>query len=299
MSTPTIIRTPKDGSRPYFAVSRATAQDKSLSYEARGLLLYLLSKPSDWKVVINDLTISGCGRNKVYRILKELIDKRYIVREAVRNEDGTFIEFVYRVYEEPAPEDAQTAELEGEHPFPQNPEMDNPEMAHPEMDFGDAYIVENKQNRDETEFPAPEPAKSAGSGAGHARPPAPHVALIDAYLDTLGNHGRRPVITNPYARYGRIASAMVKARLTPEQVCAYVEHVYTNPSDRYWQQRPKPIPLEVVAEQLPGWLALQAQQMEQAQTVSDTPDMAAWRAFFVGTGERNDDRADTVAAGSR
>jgi len=81
MTTPTIIRTPKDGSSPYVATSRAAAQDERLSFEARGLLWYLLSKPSDWKVVIGDLMKAGhCGRNRVYRILRELQTAGYLMR---------------------------------------------------------------------------------------------------------------------------------------------------------------------------------------------------------------------------
>src|SRR5574343_460534 len=128
MTTPTIIRTPKDGSSPYVATSRAAAQDERLSFEARGMLWYLLSKPSDWTVVIGDLGHAGkCGRNRVYRILRELQKYGYLVRERVRDEKGRLATTIYRVYECPRTQNrdmGDDAENTGA-PYTQNPHVDN------------------------------------------------------------------------------------------------------------------------------------------------------------------------------
>jgi hypothetical protein len=61
----------------YVIISRATAQDRSLSWAARGVLAYLLSKPDDWQVDAGDLQ-QGCGRDKVYSLLAELIAAGYL-----------------------------------------------------------------------------------------------------------------------------------------------------------------------------------------------------------------------------
>jgi hypothetical protein len=53
----TIIRAPRDGENPYCMIRRGTLQDSLLSFETRGMLGYLLSKPRDWRVVVNDLMI--------------------------------------------------------------------------------------------------------------------------------------------------------------------------------------------------------------------------------------------------
>ena len=100
---PNIIRTPKDADHPFLAISRALAQDTRLSYEARGVLLYLLSKPSSWQVRPADLEIAGCRRDKVYSILKELKAAGYLVREQQRADDGTLEWLPYRVMEQPLP----------------------------------------------------------------------------------------------------------------------------------------------------------------------------------------------------
>lgn len=93
----------------YFLMSRATAQDRELTYEARGVLAYLLSKPADWIVQVTDLQQDGCGRDKVYRILKELEACHYLKREFIR-ENGIIRGIEYLVSEEPFTEKPYTAQ---------------------------------------------------------------------------------------------------------------------------------------------------------------------------------------------
>jgi len=50
-----------------------------LSWAARGLLGYLLSRPDDWKVLVNDLRKRGdLGRDGIYRLLRELRSAGYM-----------------------------------------------------------------------------------------------------------------------------------------------------------------------------------------------------------------------------
>lgn len=102
----TIIRTPHDDTRPYFSMSRTTAQDRSLSWEARGVLAYLLSKPSDWQIIIADLK-QNCGRDKVRNILDELKIHGYLVITQGHDEKGHFTA-EYKLYESPITEKPST-----------------------------------------------------------------------------------------------------------------------------------------------------------------------------------------------
>jgi hypothetical protein len=113
------------------------------------------------------------------------------------------------------------------------------------------YVYPQKEKKEK------EPPEPSNDGSGRPAP-QPHIALIDAYLSALAAVGRRPIEANPYQRRVRIASAMVKAGVTVEQIHRFIAHVYDpgNP-DGFWRERSKPIPLETVAEQLPGWLARQ------------------------------------------
>lgn len=99
-----IRRAPHNDDNPYMMISRATAQNINLTYEAFGLLGFLLSKPVDWVVQPNALRRKGCGRDKVYNLINELIDARYVVRDIVKD-DNQRVKYVdYLVYEEPLPD---------------------------------------------------------------------------------------------------------------------------------------------------------------------------------------------------
>lgn len=94
-----IIRTKKDGK--YVVMSNALLQDKRMTFETRGLLCYLLSKPNDWQVQMENLIKeSPAGLRVVRRMIKEAISFGYMVRKRERKEDGTY-QWVTTVYEEP------------------------------------------------------------------------------------------------------------------------------------------------------------------------------------------------------
>jgi hypothetical protein len=141
-----------------------------------------------------------------------------------------------------------------------------------------------------------------GANAPGRAPVQPHITLIDAYLAGLDAAGRKPIETNPYTRRVRIATAMVKSGVTAEQVRDFVAHVYdpANP-DAFWRERSKPIPLETVAEQLPGWLARQRAASNQSRN-GGTPsaDAALWSHILNSLSEEHgdDERPDPLATGS-
>ncbi len=69
----TIIRAPRRNR--FLIIDQRAIEDERLSWAARGLLGYLLSKPDDWKVLVNDLRKRGdLGRDGIYRLLRELCD---------------------------------------------------------------------------------------------------------------------------------------------------------------------------------------------------------------------------------
>ncbi len=77
--------------------------DERLSFKAKGILAYLLSKPDDWKVIVGDLVKqSKDGKTAVYAGLKELREYGYYTKVPVRNEDGTrIVRWESVVYEVP------------------------------------------------------------------------------------------------------------------------------------------------------------------------------------------------------
>lgn len=94
-----IIRVKKD--KNYFAASNKPFNDKRLSWEARGVLGYLLSKKDDWQVRFYDLVKQGpAGEHKMRRILKELEEYGYLERHRTQDREGKF-NWVSIVYETP------------------------------------------------------------------------------------------------------------------------------------------------------------------------------------------------------
>lgn len=108
-------------------IPNAVANDTTISFEARGLLIYLLSKPNDWQVNVKNLRKAGggIGQDKVYRILSELSAVGYIYRQSNRDQSGQFVGSEYMVYDQPI-------EPRGENPDAVFPDTADPEPAHPD-----------------------------------------------------------------------------------------------------------------------------------------------------------------------
>ena len=83
----TIIRAPR---RDRFVImDQRAVEDDRLSWAARGLLCYLLSRPDDWKVLVNDLRKRGnLGRDGIYGLLRELRTVGYARFLRLRDTNG-------------------------------------------------------------------------------------------------------------------------------------------------------------------------------------------------------------------
>ena len=96
----TIRRSPSPIRDNFTILPNATLNDSRLTWQARGLLAYLLSKPDHWRVIVKSLVKeSPAGRDAVYTILKELETHGYITYEQTHENDGTFAETERVVHE--------------------------------------------------------------------------------------------------------------------------------------------------------------------------------------------------------
>jgi len=83
----TIIRAPRR--HRFVVMDQRAVEDDRLSWAARGLLCYLLSRPDDWKVLVNDLRKRGnLGRDGIYRLLRELRTLGYAHFQRLRDKHG-------------------------------------------------------------------------------------------------------------------------------------------------------------------------------------------------------------------
>lgn len=84
--------------KDYFILRNKDVQRDDLSYEARGMLAYLISLPADWEIRVTNLEIESAGREKVRRILKELIEAGYLALVKNHDEKGHFIGSHYEAF---------------------------------------------------------------------------------------------------------------------------------------------------------------------------------------------------------
>jgi DNA-binding PadR family transcriptional regulator len=97
---------------PYVMIDKRPLENEQMSWQAKGMLTYLLSKPANWNVCVEDLiNRSKDGKSSVYATLKELEKLGHIVKVAHR-ENGRITKWIYDVFEEPKseiPEDESTS----------------------------------------------------------------------------------------------------------------------------------------------------------------------------------------------
>jgi hypothetical protein len=119
----TIIRAPRRDR--FVIIDQHAIEDDRLSWAARGLLGYLLSRPDDWKVLINDLRKRGdLGRDGIYKLLRELRTVGYARFLRLRDRYGRIRGGIYIIRENadsPYPDLPDTAEPQTAEPGPANP----------------------------------------------------------------------------------------------------------------------------------------------------------------------------------
>ena len=97
-----ILRLAKDKQNPYVVISNELAENDTLSFAARGMMLYLLAKRDDWTVRMTDLenASNSQGRTAVRSIFAELEKAGYVKRTKKRSADGKW-SYETTVYESP------------------------------------------------------------------------------------------------------------------------------------------------------------------------------------------------------
>jgi len=102
-------------------LSLESLQDTRLSWKAKAIHLYLMSRPDGWDVIHADLIArSSEGREAVNNGIKELKRFGYLSIESERDEQGTIKHWTWNVTE--SPEDAPLKNAQ----ITRIPEMENP-----------------------------------------------------------------------------------------------------------------------------------------------------------------------------
>lgn len=102
------IRVEKNKDNPYVVINKIGLNDENLSWKAKGILGYLLSKPDDWKCQIKDLIKhSKDKRDATYSGLRELRENGYMIKRPIKDNKGKIIEWEEIIYEVPNEEAKQ------------------------------------------------------------------------------------------------------------------------------------------------------------------------------------------------
>lgn len=224
----TIKRAAHDRDNPYFIMRRDAAQDSALSFEARGILAYLLSKPDDWKVYVGDLRREGgIGRDQLRRILRELETAKYLTRQRSKDRRGQW-DWECLVHEKPALS-----------PSTGFPSMDNPATGKPAT--GKAAI--NKTKKQESIDRKNNRPKNVGGGvvAENATTPRPlsryDKEAIRLYVDSLG-HAYNP---------GGFTHSLWMSGDADNDIADYLRY------HKSWQEKASRRGVELIFERFPHW----------------------------------------------
>lgn len=194
----------------FYILDKKISEDSRLSWAARGLLIFLLGKPDNWKVSIEHLrketeaSDKATGRDGIYSLLKALIAAGYVKRVESRNEDGTLDGADYLVFDDPIPTDGGNFS-----PLPAFPDTDEPCAAKTTL-----ISIEVKQGLKENKNMSGRPDD------------APE--LLDYLNKKTGQH-YRPVPSNL-----SLLQARLKEGATPEDIRAVIDHKCFE-----WQNDPK------------------------------------------------------------
>lgn len=184
--------------RQFTIVDLALMNDERLTADALGVLLYLLSKPDDWRVFVDQLQKRfGMGRDKLQGVMRLLRECGYATLEQMSDPvTGRLIGKGYSIHDDPGPaeikattDESQTENQEGptddivagddEGATPSHREPENPALGEPSTESrvfrrsgfptvgkpGYTHNKELKPNTDVHLSPQP-PAKPGGTGGG-------------------------------------------------------------------------------------------------------------------------------------
>ena len=129
----------------YTVIPNALLNDTEISGECLAMMVYLLSKPSDWQLSVKNLMKRfGWGRDKTYQTIAGLIERGYVIKNAQRN-GGKFNSYTYFVYDTPQ-----------KPPFPDLPDTVLPDTANQyitkERDYSSSVLQRTDLHKSDCEM---------------------------------------------------------------------------------------------------------------------------------------------------
>jgi len=131
----------------FTTVPNSLINDERLSWKAKGILIYLMSKPNDWVVRESDLIKKAKESKTAYRSgCKELEDLGYLKVSQKRSEDGTFSNSVVTIDLLPMSENLTSENLTSENHSNTNNSNTNTNNTNISKDIGNISLKEKNNN---------------------------------------------------------------------------------------------------------------------------------------------------------
>lgn len=310
----------------YAVVPNAVANDDRLSFDARGMLIHLLTKPPQWRVSPTALAKNGgIGRDKCYRLLNALISAGYIVRRRATDEGGRVNQWEYTVFDEPvsveqaeamqgdlmeldpknpdADEECastdvscETAENCESDPHPENQEVEawrpeNPNTEKPDLENQDAYKVKKDKKYRKNIRARGAPGKPGCDEPPPVEPP-PQPALS-------------PASGPPMVRGVRVEGDASRFETTARRLIAFKGEPYWNSYFAYslirqnadgswtWEVKSNFVARKLKSDiggRLEQWLGSGVEFVENARRAPPAPEQAETRQTSSRQGKRSDRR---------
>lgn len=123
--------------------------DVNLSFKAKGILIYMLSKPAEWEYNIRgDISKRSTDKEaSVYSGVQELIEHGYVSR--IKHRDGTVDYYIFESKEDNNITDYMNTKPTGM-PDRENPDQENPDLGNPDRDNRDVLIRKNTTKKEYT-----------------------------------------------------------------------------------------------------------------------------------------------------
>ncbi|WP_346905943.1 helix-turn-helix domain-containing protein [Clostridium sp.] len=141
------IRVIKDSDNPYVMLNKTALNDNNLSFKAKGIFAYLMSKPDDWACQVEDLQKHAAdGRDSVKAGLRELREHGYIIKRPIKNELGRIDYWEETIFETPQEEAKEI--------FREQTKNEKPKKSKKKMPQTEKPLVDENNNNSINVFPA-------------------------------------------------------------------------------------------------------------------------------------------------
>jgi DnaD/phage-associated family protein len=141
----TIFRTVKNKDNPFVMIDRRPVDNPELSFKAKGILTYLMSRPDGWEVSVTDLVNhSKDGEASIRSGLKELKDAGHM-KYTTSRQQGRITGWLIEVYEVPQAEFAETSP-DGDFQQVENLHVENQHVENRRQVLKTLSNIENKNN---------------------------------------------------------------------------------------------------------------------------------------------------------